>query len=83
MQRCRISPQFSTPVTEKIIQAKRVGLNDCASAKQAGITPRTLYRWLARGREGYRDYQAFFHAYYDAELDGWNRQLAANRSMHT
>lgn len=81
MQRCRLSSQFSQHTTDKLLSAKRLGLTDAASAQEAGITPRTLYRWLERGRKGHPRYQDFVRSYYDAELDGWNTQLAAHRGL--
>lgn len=55
---------------QRIYKAVERGLPRNTAAKLAMISPRTLYEWLARGRDGDPEYVQFAHRVKEAESKG-------------
>lgn len=65
------APTKLTPeLTEEICKAIEVGNYLETAAEAAGITVRTVYNWIDRGRTGEEPYAAFFHAVTRARASG-------------
>ena len=58
---------ISADVAAAIIRAKAAGLTNEAAARAAGVSWRTIYRWLEQGNTGIEPFAAFAIAFRDAE----------------
>lgn len=72
-------PTKLTPETqERILKAIREGNYREVAAQWAGVAPETLYRWLSRDREPYRQFR---HALLEAEQAAEIRMVARIMKM--
>ncbi len=73
--------KLNEQVIQKICTAIRLGCTVQLSAGYAGITVRTLYYWIQRGKEDQRgQYHDFFTRYKEAEAIGAVNNLACINS---
>lgn len=69
--------KLSPEVAASIIATLEKGNTRSCAAYTAGISPRTLANWMARGRKGERAFDAFFASVRQAELKA-EAELVAN-----
>jgi transposase len=64
---------------QRIVAAVAKGLPRDTAAKLAAIAPRTLYGWLARGRDGEEPYSQFLHRVKRAEAESEEEMVSRVR----
>jgi transposase len=71
--------KLTAEVQERIVQAIRAGNYAEAACQAAGISPSSLYRWLARGQQEPGRYREFRQAVLRAEAEGEVHAVATVR----
>lgn len=71
--------KFTTPVRQKLLEAKRMGASDQTACALARISDETLRRWLVRGKDAPEgsQYRTFYLDFREAAVDPNARALSA------
>lgn len=68
--------KLSPRVQESICEGIRLGMTHDLACRYAGVSRRTFYRWMKRGKAGEPEYAEFAAAVDHAEADGAAHHLA-------
>lgn len=73
--------ELTEAITERLVAATSKGLVRKVAARCAGISPRTLYKWLALGRKGVQPYAQLEQRLKEAQSNG-EQELVDIIKMH-
>lgn len=76
---CLLTPE----ITASLARDLKAGLTRSCSAIRAGISPRTLTYWMAKGRAGHEDFVSFVATIEKSERDAEARNVAVIQTAAT